>query len=223
MRCWRESLGSGRIGWLDHSRSTRGGSGGYAIMMAGAEEAGHPDGANEGLCARSGGLEARPPAILVLGLGNDILGDDAIGILAARELRPGLPEAVEVAESAEAGLALLERFEGRERVLLLDSIMTRQCEAGTILDLGPEDFGKVAAPSPHYAGLPEVLALAGRLEIPFPSEIRILAMEVEDPFEIREGLTPKVAAALPGFVARAREILAGWGGGDRPDGSYATS
>lgn len=167
--------------------------------MAGAEEPGRE-------------REARPPSILVLGLGNDILGDDAIGILAARELRPGLPEAVEVAESAEAGLALLERFEGRERVLLLDSIMTRQCEAGTILELGPEDFGKVAAPSPHYAGLPEVLALAGRLEIPFPSEIRILAMEVEDPFEIREGLTPKVAAALPGLVARAREVLAGWGG-----------
>ncbi|MCC6353277.1 MAG: hydrogenase maturation protease [Verrucomicrobiae bacterium] len=150
-------------------------------------------------------------AILVLGLGNDILGDDAVGILAARELRAGLPEVVEVVESAEAGLALLERFEGRERVLILDSIMTRQCEAGTILELGPEDFGKVAAPSPHYAGLPEVLALAGRLGIPFPSEIRILAMEVEDPFEIREGLTPKVGAALPGFVARAKEVLAGWG------------
>lgn len=170
-------------------------------------------GSTRGRCSCAGGLEAHPPVILVLGLGNDILGDDAIGILAARELRPGLPESMEVVESAEAGLALLERFEGRERVLILDSIMTRQCEPGTVLELGPEDFGKVAAPSPHYAGLPEVLALAGRLEIPFPSEIRILAMEVEDPFEIREGLTPKVAAALAGFVARAREVLAGWCGG----------
>lgn len=174
-------------------------------------------------CAASGGDSGngadqrdeycRIPPALVLALGNDILGDDAVGILAARELGAALPGSVEVIESAEAGLALMERMEGRERVLILDSIMTRQCEPGTVLELGPRDFGKVAAPSPHYAGLPEVLALAERLGIPFPSEIRILAMEVEDPFEIREGLTPKVAAALPAFVARAREVLRQW-----PDG-----
>lgn len=158
-----------------------------------------------------GVAEGKCLPVLVLGLGNDILGDDAVGILAARELRAGLLDTIDVIESAEAGIALMERMEGRERVLILDSIMTRQCEPGTLMELGPEDFGKVAAPSPHYAGLPEVLALAVRLEIPFPSEIRILAMEVEDPFEVREGLTPKVAAALPALVARAREILSGWG------------
>jgi len=154
--------------------------------------------------------DGRSLPVLVLGLGNDILGDDAVGILAARELRAQLPGVVDVIESAEAGLALMERMEGRERVLILDSIMTRRSEPGTVMDLRPEDFGKVAAPSPHYAGLPEVLALAERLEIPFPSEIRILAMEVEDPFEVREGLTPKVAAALPTLVARALDVLRDW-------------
>ena len=148
-------------------------------------------------------------ASLILGLGNDILGDDAIGILAARQLRTLFP-GVDIIETAEAGIALMELMEGRERVLILDSIMTRRCEPGTLMELNPEDFGRVAAPSPHYAGLPEVLELAGRLGIPFPSEIRILAMEVEDPFEVREGLTPKVAAALPAFVARARERVTAW-------------
>lgn len=156
----------------------------------------------------SGATGVRP--CLVLGLGNDILGDDAVGVLAARELGAGLPAAIEIVETAEAGIALMERMEGRERVLILDSIMTRRCEPGTVLELGPEDFGKVAAPSPHYAGLPEVLDLADRLGIPFPSEIQILAMEVEDPFEIREGLTPKVAAALPTFVARAKSVIRRW-------------
>ena len=179
--------------------------------MAGADESGRagpgtPLVVGDGRGASGDGL----PPVLVLGLGNDILGDDAIGILAARELRARLPGIIEVIESAEAGLALMERMEGRECVLILDSIMTRQCEPGTVMDLGPEDFGKVAAPSPHYAGLPEVLALAKRLEIPFPSEIRILAMEVEDPFEIREGLTPKVAAALPTLVARALGVVTSW-------------
>jgi hydrogenase maturation protease len=150
--------------------------------------------------------------ILVLGLGNDILGDDAVGILAARALRDGgdLAPSVEVLETAEAGIALMELMEGRRRVLILDSIFTRQCDPGTILDLGPADFDSVASPSPHYAGLPEVLALAERLDIPFPSDIRIVAMEVEDPFEVREGLTPRVAAALPAFTARAVQVLQTW-------------
>lgn len=175
-------------------------SGSYALGMSG--ETGRD---RVGISSAAG---IRP--YLVLGLGNDILGDDAVGILAARELNAGLAGTIEIVETAEAGIALMERMEGRERVLILDSIMTRQCEPGTVLELGPSDFGKVAAPSPHYAGLPEVLDLAGRLGIPFPSEIRILAMEVEDPFEIREGLTPKVAAALPVFIARAREVIGEW-------------
>jgi hypothetical protein len=32
-------------------------------------------------------------------------------------------------------------------------------------------------------------------------------MEVESPFEIREGLTVAVANALPEFIARAKEVL----------------
>ena len=41
-------------------------------------------------------------------------------------------------------------------------------------------------------------------------ELVILAMEVEDPFLIEEGLTAKVARALPEYIARGRRILDGW-------------
>jgi len=34
---------------------------------------------------------------------------------------------------------------------------------------------------------------------------------VEDPYEIREGLTEGVAEALPSFVGRAAAILETWG------------
>jgi hydrogenase maturation protease len=150
------------------------------------------------------------PRTLVLALGNDILGDDAVGFLAARELRAEFGEMADVVESGEAGLALIELMEGYDRAILLDAAMTGRYDPGTVIEFKPCEFSRLTAPSPHYAGLPEVLDLARRLELRFPTEIVILALEVVDPFTIRESLTPVVEAALPEYIRRAREVLAAW-------------
>jgi hydrogenase maturation protease len=153
--------------------------------------------------------EKRQP-ILVLGLGNDILGDDAVGLVAARRLRGQCSTDVDVIEAAEAGLGLLDFLEGRSHALLLDAILTGCHPAGTMLEYSQKDFRTVIGPSPHYAGLPEVLRLAECLAIPVPTEICVLAMEAEDPYCIREGLSAAVDQALPGYVERARQIVDGW-------------
>lgn len=147
---------------------------------------------------------------LVLGLGNDLLGDDAVGLLAVRALRQGLPPdgETEVVETGLAGLALLDHFLGFDRALILDSICTGRVPAGTVSEIAPADLHAVEAPSPHFAGLPELLALAERLELPFPADVRILAIETADPYTLGAALTPAVAAGLTELVARAREILA---------------
>ncbi len=155
---------------------------------------------------RKGG-EGSSARVVVLALGNDILGDDAVGFLAARALRSEFADRATFVETGEAGLALIELLEGFDKALLLDACVTGKVAPGTIVEYIPDDFSRVVAPSPHYAGLPEVLDLAQRLEIEFPREIRILAMEVEDPFTVREELTPTVAAALPRFIDRARAEL----------------
>jgi hydrogenase maturation protease len=153
--------------------------------------------------------EGRRP-VLVLALGNDVLGDDGAGPAAAQSLRERYGELVDIVESGEAGLALLEILEGYERALLLDAILTGTAEPGTVLSFRPEAFRRVVAPSPHYAGLPEVFDLARRLEVSLPREIEVLAIEVKDPYTVREGLTPEVAAALPSLVGRASAILDRW-------------
>ena len=114
----------------------------------------------------------RRPRILVLGLGNDILGDDAVGLLAARRLRALLPDTVDVVESA-GGRAGSPGccWKATTRALLLDAIMTGKHPPGTILEFSAEDFKKDDAPSPHYAGLPTVIQLAESLGIHFPTHI----------------------------------------------------
>ena len=147
---------------------------------------------------------------LVLALGNDILGDDGAGPAAARMLRSTLPDDVDVVESSEAGLALLEHIEGYDRVLLLDAVVTGRCAPGTVIELSPDDLEKIVAPSPHYAGIPEVLEMGRRLGLKMPCEMRILALEVERPDTVCEGLTSSVEAGLPSFVARAAQVVHLW-------------
>jgi hydrogenase maturation protease len=151
-----------------------------------------------------------PPRILVLGLGNDILGDDAVGLLAARRLRSLLPETVDVVESGGGGLDLLDALEGYERALLLDAILTGKHPPGTILEFSAEDFKKDDAPSPHYAGLPTVIQLAESLGICFPTIFQIVAVEVENPYEVLEGLSKPVEASLPAVIERAEGIVHAW-------------
>ena len=148
--------------------------------------------------------------ILLLALGNDLLGDDGVGLLAARAVREEFSGQVDVVESGEAGLALVEMLEGYEKAILLDAIVTGKYPPGEVIEFKPEDFSKVIAPSPHYAGLPEVLEMARRLQIDFPSELKILALEVENPYEFNTELTVDVAAALPDYIKRIQETLCQW-------------
>jgi len=149
--------------------------------------------------------------ILVLALGNDILGDDGIGFHAARLLRLEFSDDVAVVETSEAGLALLDHLEYCERALILDAVATGKCAPGTVLCWDREDFRRCVSPSQHAAGLPHILELAERLGLNFPRELRVVCVEVGDPTVFRETLTPEAREALPAFVAEAGRILAEWG------------
>lgn len=147
---------------------------------------------------------------LILGLGNELLSDDAIGVLAARALKERLQDRADVIESALSGMALLDLLIGYERAIIIDAVQTRRAPPGTIYELSPADLGAVLAPSPHYAGLPELIAAAQALELDFPQEIKIFAIEVEDPYIIGGQLSPAVARALPELVQRVEEQIARW-------------
>ncbi|MBI5828855.1 MAG: hypothetical protein HZB20_04795 [Chloroflexi bacterium] len=63
---------------------------------------------------------------LILGLGNPILGDDALGLRVAALVRQRLPpgSAIEVDEEYWGGLRLMERLVGYDKAILIDAICT---------------------------------------------------------------------------------------------------
>lgn len=148
--------------------------------------------------------------IMVIGLGNDLLADDAVGILAVETLRQQIDDRVHVATSSMHGLGLLDLFIGYDRAILIDAVRTGRCSPGTIFELTDSDIGPVYAPSPHYAGLPEMLRLAERLELDFPKHFIIFAVEVADVQTIGGPITEKVRDAVPELCRRVCVRLQSW-------------
>jgi hydrogenase maturation protease len=149
-------------------------------------------------------------SILLLALGNDIMGDDAVGLVAANSLEEEFGKKIDFINSIQTGLSLLETMSGYEQVLLLDSIVTGRHRPGTILEFSACDFETVLGSSPHFMGLPEIIELADRLSIDFPQDIRILALEIEQPFEFSANLSRDIRLALPEYVHKAGCLLHQW-------------
>lgn len=150
-------------------------------------------------------------ATLVLALGNEVAGDDAVGLHAARRLRERCVDGVDVIETGEAGLALLDFIQGYRRLLILDSVCGCSSAVGTIHSFGMADLRPVGSPSPHYAGLPELKRIAEASGLSFPEDVRAIAMGIAQPDRIIEGLSPEARAALPEMVDRAAAVLHEWG------------
>ncbi len=147
--------------------------------------------------------------ILVMGLGNPILSDDAVGILAAKRLRESLqhPE-VDIIEAELGGMNLLDPLRDYQAAIIMDSVITGRHPPGTILNYDLENLpGSPRLISPHDADFASTISLGKKLGMNMPSDVRILAMEVEDNITFAEKCTPKVQAAIPQMVKSVKNLI----------------
>ncbi|GAH29444.1 unnamed protein product, partial [marine sediment metagenome] len=76
---------------------------------------------------------------LILGIGNPILTDDGVGIKIARKLKEGNAR-LEVIETSEAGIALLDLIAGYDKLIIIDSIKIEKGKPGDLYRLELEDL-----------------------------------------------------------------------------------
>ena len=147
--------------------------------------------------------------LVILGLGNELLGDDGIGLLAAEALRPFENRETEVRTTAQSGLYLLEHLQGFDDAIVIDSVIGDR--PGTVRELRDSEARPVPVPSAHYAGLPEALALARVSGLNVPRRLRIFGVEIGESQSIGAAPSPAVAAALPSILATVTEAAQAWG------------
>ncbi len=137
--------------------------------------------------------------ILLLGLGNDILSDDAVGLRVVAGLKERLAanKNITVLESSEMGLALLDLIIGFETVVIVDAVQTGKAPAGFVHEIDGTALQASATLSPHFLGIGEMLAFGTRLDLSMPKSVRIFAIEVADPLTVGTALTAALEKAFP--------------------------
>ena len=138
---------------------------------------------------------------LVLGLGNIILSDDGVGIRIARLIEEKVPE-IDVIEASAAGFRVVDEIIGYDKLILIDSIRTKNGIPGACYKLGIEEFKTTLHhSSPHDMDMFDALQLMKKHNVHLPEEIIIYAVEVEDIFTFSEKCTERVQQAIPEITA----------------------
>lgn len=158
--------------------------------------------------------------VLLLGLGNDILSDDAIGLHVAREVHRRLAGVsnVEVRETTEMGVALLDHIAGFDDLVLVDAIQTGKSPPGCLHEFDAANLKTLPATSLHFLGVGETLALGHKLGMDMPRRVKVFAVEVEDPFTVDTQMTSALQRAIPDLVNRVTAVVLRMAAGQGTDG-----
>jgi len=138
---------------------------------------------------------------LILGLGNPILTDDAVGIRIAQELKQEISD-LDVVETSEAGIGLLDYIVGYDKLIIIDSIRTEKGKPGELYKLGLEDLNTtVNLSSSHGIDIATAFKIGEALDYKMPRHVAIYAVGIRDNTTFGEKCTQEVEASIP-FIAR---------------------
>ncbi len=147
--------------------------------------------------------------VLILGLGNLLLGDDGVGPTLLQQVQRLYldVEDVDCIDGGTQGLALLGLLEGRRALIVLDAFASGKAPGAVSLLQGEEclNQGMSRSTAAHESNVGELLAAAHLLG-ELPERVFLIGIEPEN-VRTEFGLSEPVTAALPAALALACEIV----------------
>jgi hydrogenase maturation protease len=148
-----------------------------------------------------------PFSILIVGLGNPILGDDGVGWQVAESLTNWLSNSSEITQKnlieietlSLGGLSLMEHLIDHTHVVIVDAVNTGQNPVGSIMRCRLEDLPMRVGShlsSAHDTSLQNALLIGRKMGANLPGEIIIIGIEASSVYDFSEQLTEPVAAAV---------------------------
>jgi hydrogenase maturation protease len=127
------------------------------------------------------------------------MADDRIGIHVARTVQARLPQAPDIVfkELSVSGIRLVEEILGFDRVIIVDSHMGKDTEAGRIRKFAPDDFTDTIHPgTPHGINFATGMEFYKNLEPErIPKSIEIYTIDIDSELSFGEQLSPAVEKA----------------------------
>jgi len=125
-------------------------------------------------------------------MGNLILTDDGVGIKVAQKIKEMNPD-LEVIETTEAGIALLDYIVDYDKLIIIDSIKTEQGEPGELYKFELEDLKPdLGLSSSHGVDIATAIKFGEELRYRMPQSVSIYAIEVKDNTTFAEDCTKEV-------------------------------
>lgn len=148
--------------------------------------------------------------VVVLGVGNVLMRDDALGPYVVRllEARYEFPDIVEVIDGGTPGLDFLPYLQGVRAVIVVDTI-TAEGPPGTLRLYRKEQFLAMPMPrriTPHQPGLREAM-MAAEMTDAAPGELLLIGVIPGD-MEVGTELTPDVQGAVEAVIEAVVDELA---------------
>jgi hydrogenase maturation protease len=144
--------------------------------------------------------------ILVMGIGNYLMGDEGVGVhLAQRLSKLELPPDVDVVDGGTGGFHLLEYFEKYPQVILVDATLDDN-PVGTIRLIKPRfaaDFPK--AMSTHDIGLKDMVSALQLLNK--APEIHLLVVSIASIQQQSTELTAAIEAIMPSLFEKVTGVI----------------
>jgi hydrogenase maturation protease len=144
---------------------------------------------------------------IIIGIGNPIRSDDAVGLIVARILRRhlGRDANVDVEELHAGGFRLVEAMVGYDRAVVIDALATGTQPPGSVRRMRFRELARAHnITCTHDTSLPSALDVWRRSNIPVPSEIMVWGIEGEDLLTKSEELSRSVCE---GALVAAQAIL----------------
>lgn len=145
--------------------------------------------------------------VLIVGLGNLILGDEGVGVHAARRLaKEDLPDRVAVLDGGSGGFHLLGPLTDADCLIIMDAALDDQ-PPGTVQHIRPRYASDYPSSlSAHDIGLKDMLEAIHLLD--GQVETDLFTVSIETPKTLSLDLTPPVQSGMDELIHQVKRCLA---------------
>ena len=159
----------------------------------------------------------------MIGIGQDLRGDDAVGMAVVRQWAADNPQKlasrqIEVDTIPLPGLGLLDQISGYQTAILVDAVLCGPgVDAGALFRLSPDDLADFTrgTGSAHGWGVAESLKLGRTLKMEnLPEKIILLGIGGKQ-VDVGAGMSPEVAAAIPEAVLMLDQLVIDWANAEK--------
>ena len=147
--------------------------------------------------------------IIVIGLGNPVLTDDAVGIRIAELLEKKLPEItfpenteIRVTQNESGGWDILDLAVGFDIMILIDALLEKSLKPGELRWYSDKVFTSIRLSGVHNMDVFSAIEYGKSLNLKVPERIVVLGVGVQDVLTFSEKCTPEVEAAIEKGVCK---------------------